>query len=234
MFKFKKQKNVLADLGPLYHEYSFFGVENEQLEGIYRLNQKSKFPVIMAHIALAIAKCKKTVNEQPAFTELFCADGFYAMVASKLGCGKSIGIDNDRDNHFENARIIAKRLGLKDIEFIKADILPGSKFEETDIVANVGGLYHVSNPKEILELSYKMAKKYLIVQSVVSMASDDPDYFETPAPAWTWGCRFNKISFDKLIKSLNYRVIDYMFNELEGNGRLEDRGSVYYLIEKQH
>ena len=55
-------------------------------------------------------------------------------------------------------------------------------------------------------------------------------YFETPAPGWTWGSRYNRHSFGKLIADLGYEIVDMHFNELEGNGRLEDRGSVYYLI----
>jgi hypothetical protein len=89
----------------------------------------------------------------------------------------------------------------------------------------------VENPAEILMKSYAMARKYLIVQSVVSTANDDTGYFETPAPGWSWGSRFSRVSFDKMITALGYRVIDRHFNLLEGNDRAEDRGSVYYLIE---
>jgi len=39
------------------------------------------------------------------------------------------------------------------------------------------------------------------------------------------------IFFDKLMHSFRYDVIDKHFNELEGNERLEDRGSIYYLIQ---
>jgi len=62
-----------------------------------------------------------------------------------------------------------------------------NELEQVDIVANLGGLYHVSNPKEIIEKSYNMAKKLLVIQSVVSMKNDDENYFESPAPGWTWG-----------------------------------------------
>ena len=58
----QKKKNVLHDLGPLYHDYSFFGVNNEQLPGIFELNQKSKFSTITAYIAFAIAKSKGAVT----------------------------------------------------------------------------------------------------------------------------------------------------------------------------
>lgn len=162
-------------------------MDNEQLPGIYELNQKAKAPILIAYIAYALAKCKGNTSDAVSFTELFCADGFYAMVAARLGLNRSIGIDNDRDGHFNNSKLIAERLNLRNVEFKKEDITPCSTFEATDIVANVGGLYHVDNPEKILELSYCMAKKYLIVQSVVSLATDDENYFESPAPGWTWG-----------------------------------------------
>ena len=65
------------------------------------------------------------------------------------------------------------------------------------------------------------------------MSNSDENYFETPAPVWTWGCRYNKYSFDNMILSFDWKILDSYFNELEGNGRLDDRGSVYYLIEKK-
>ena len=225
--------DILSDLGPLYHDYSFFGVHNKQLPGIFKINQQSKFPIIASYIALAVAKSKKTTESLVSFTELFCADGFYAMLAIKFGCQQSIGIDNDRDNYFDRkAKKIAKRLKINGITFLRGDITPTSNFETTDIVANIGGLYHVTNPQEVLIMSYKMAKKYLIVQTVVSLATSSKEYFESPAPGWTWGNRFSKESFDFMIRSLNYTIIQSHFNELEGNDRPEDRGSLYYLIEK--
>lgn len=221
--------NVLEDLGPLYHDYSFFGISNTQVSGHYIPNQKVKAPIITAYVAYAKAKCKSSV---PSFTELFCADGYYAMVASRLGCSPSIGIDDNSENHFGKAEIIANRLGLNDCRFIRAEIGPSSTFEPTDIVANLGGLYHVRNPKEILRNSFRQARQYLIVQSVVSLATDDDSYFESPAPGWTWGCRYSRSSFHKMITEICPNIIDHHFNELTGNERPEDRGSVYYLIEK--
>lgn len=228
----KIENNILSDLGPLYHTYSFFGVNNDQLPGIYELNQKAKAPIITAYIAYAIAKSEKNTTDCVSFTELFCADGFYAMVASRLGCNRSIGIDSDRDKHFDNATLIAERLNLNGIEFKKEEITPSSKFFSTDIVANVGGLYHVDAPDKILELSYRMANKYLIVQSVVSLITNSKYYYESPAPGWTWGNRYSRASFDKMIRKICPKIVDQHFNELEGNNRLDDRGSVYYLIEK--
>jgi hypothetical protein len=227
-----KHGNILEDLGPLYHKYLFFGVDNAQPHPTYPLNQGAKAPIITAYIAYAMAKSKAKVSDTVSFTELFCADGYYAMVAARLGCSYSVGIDNNRDGFFLTAPLIASRLGLNDVVFKDHTITPTSVLDSTDIVANVGGLYHTSEPEKILELSYRIAKKYLIVQNVVSLATNNEDYYESPAPGWSWGNRFSRESFDKMLRGKNYQIIDQHFNVLEGNGHPKDRGSVYYLIKK--
>lgn len=225
-------ENILHGLGPLYHKYDFFGVNNEQLPGIYGLNQQAKSPIITAYIALAIALSRKQANDPVSFLEMFCADGYYAMVASRLGASRSMGIDNNREGHLPNARTIAKLLNIENIDFLEQEISADSNFEPADIVANIGGLYHVSSPHEILRLSYEKARKFLIIQTVVSLKNDDEDYYESPAPGWTWGNRFSVSSFHKLVTSTFSNIVCHHKNELEGNDRLEDRASLYYLIAK--
>ena len=61
LYKIKKtlhlDKKHLFD--GLYHEYSFFGINNKQPNNLFINNQKAKTPIITAHIALAIAKTKE-------------------------------------------------------------------------------------------------------------------------------------------------------------------------------
>jgi hypothetical protein len=232
LFAGKHMTHALNDLEPLYHSYHLFGVKNQQLPGIYEANQACKEPIILGYILLALAKCKTRMNTPVTFTELFCADGYYAMAARHLGVAKSIGIDNNRDGHFEKARLIAERLRVDNCTFIEMDVNDVEDIHPSDIVANVGGLYHVENPELILEKSYSLARRFLIVQTVVSLATEADDYYEAPAPGWTWGNRFSRRSFEKLIEKKGWNVIDQHFNVLEGNSRMEDRGSVYFLIKK--
>ena len=159
--------NDLSDLGELYHDYSIFGFKNTQLPGIFAPNQRCKAPILQAYIQLAIAKCKSKMDDEVSFAELFCADGYYAMTARHFGATISYGIDSDRDGYFDKAHIIASRIGLTNVSFIKEDVNNIERLEKVDIVANVGGLYHVENPKEILIKSCNLAKKYVIVQTVV-------------------------------------------------------------------
>ncbi len=227
------RSSLLADLGPLYHRFHLFGVHNEQLPGIFEANQKAKEPILASYILHAIAKSKQHVDDQVTFAELFCADGYYAMLARHFGAARSVGIDDDSQGFFETAHRIRDRLTIDACDFVKADVNTIHAMEPVDIVANVGGLYHVGNPEEILDKSYAMARKFLIVQTVVSLANDEPDYFEAPAPEWHWGSRYNPHSFHRMIAAKGWTVVDTHLNELEGNSRAEDRGSIYYLISKQ-
>ena len=139
------------------------------IEDQFIQNQKAKAPLITAYIAYAKAKCETTKDSpNPSFTELFCADGYYTMVASRLGCSPCIGIDNNCEGYLDKAKAIVESLGMQDCRFIKSEISEKSSFDSTDIVANLGGLYHVSNPREILQNSFIQARQFLIVQSVVS------------------------------------------------------------------
>ena len=51
-----KKTKGLTDIGPLYHDFSFFGVSNKQLSDQFFQNQKAKGPLITAYIAYAKAK----------------------------------------------------------------------------------------------------------------------------------------------------------------------------------
>jgi predicted RNA methylase len=218
---------------PTYHDFSWLGLKTAQIPGIYGPNQKAKAPVLAAYILTAFARLKCDSDGPITFAELFCADGFYAMFAAHFGASRAIGFDNDRDGHLAAAARIRDLLRLEQVSFVKTDIEAIDPAERFSVVANVGGLYHVEDPVAVLKKSYEMATDFLIVQSVVSMASTAPDYFAKPAPGLTWGNRFSRESFDKMMAETGWKVVDRAFNLLVANERLEDRGSVYYLIDKR-
>ena len=64
------------------------------------------------------------------------------------------------------------------------------------------------------------------------METEDEDYFVTPAPGWTWGCRFTDAKLRNWIEELDWKIIDYKRNTLRGNKQLKDKSSVYYLCQK--
>jgi len=154
------------------------------------------------------------------------------MFARRFGAARAVGIDSDRDGYLGSAESIRAALGLDNVEFRKGDVRHLDQNERFSIVANVGGLYHMEDPESVLDLSYAMCERFLIVQTVVSMLNDDPEYFEAPAPGLPWGSRHSRSSFDRMLRARNWRILDSCFAVLEANDRPEDRGSLFYLIEK--
>jgi hypothetical protein len=221
----------LRGLGQLYHSYRLFGIRNQQRPE-FVVNQRVKEPIILGYISLALGKSRRSVDDTISFAELFCADAYYAMLAAWLGAAPAVGIDNNRDGWSKPASEIARRLGLR-VDFQQRDVNDLNESDVYDVVANIGGLYHVPNPIDVLRKSWTMARRYLIVQSVVSLANESAEYFESPAPGWTHGSRFSADFLCAAIRAEGYRVIDSSRNVLEGNERPEDRGSVYVLIEKR-
>lgn len=224
-----------TELQATYHDFSWLGLPTRQIEGIYAPNQAAKAPLISAYVLLALARVRQRQAGEISFAELFCADGFYAMFAARFGADRAWGFDNDRDGHLAMAEQIRQRLQLDQVQFECSAIEAIAPERQFSIVANVGGLYHVDDPEAVLRQSYAMARHFLIVQNVVSLAVEAEgreDYFCRPAPGLSWGNRYSRQSFDALIRRTGWKVVLQDFNTLDANPRLEDRGSVYYLIEK--
>ena len=215
-----------------YHDFSALGLSVPQLPGAFAINQQYKEPLIVGYMLYALGKLRAKGERQISVGELFCADAYYSFIARRFGAERCDAFDNDQDGYLEQARTIAAMLKEKNVHIHKTDVFAISPDYRASIVINAGGLYHVSEPLKSLEQSYEMSKDYLVVQSVVTLANEDPDYFETPAPGWTWGCRFSYAYLQREIKKRGYRVIDTDRNILVANGRPEDRGSAYFLISR--
>lgn len=227
----KEAADRQAPLPPTYHDFALLGLPTEQLPGIFAPNQRVKAPVLQEYILFALARLAE--ERRPAtFAELFCADGYYTMFARHAGAVRAVGIDSDRDGYLASGRAVLARLGLTDVELRQQDVHDLDPDERFTIVANVGGLYHLADPERVLDLSYAICERFLIVQTVVSLAHDADDYFETPAPGLPHGSRHSRASFDRVVRERGWRVLDSRFAILEANPRPEDRGCAIYLIEK--
>ena len=226
----KTPDNEIINLKPWFHDFSKLGV-NTAINGlsVTMKNQMDKEPIIMNFLSKSFSEIK---IKNPSFLELFSSDGYYSIsVLENFTPGKMVAIDKDK-KMVQRARTMLKKLNLPSIEFRTEDISSSNFSEKFDIVLNAGGLHHVENPQRILEMTFNLSKKYAIIQSVVTMETEDGDYFVTPAPDWTWGCRFTDARLRKWIKELGWKIIDYQRNTLRANKQLKDKSSVYYLCEK--
>jgi hypothetical protein len=215
---------------PWYHDFAVLGVPTPQAEGIFGPNQQAKQGILFSLIDGAIRRS----DADPTGLELFCADGFYSHYALQHGARHMTGVDlGDAQSagssmHLRQAEAMTVLLGHEG----RADFRPQDVFDvqdKVDFVICAGGLYHVSDPAALLRRTRSMARSALVVQTVYSLAQTSPDYFETPAPGQTWGCRFSLDHLVRMLDESGWDVIDSTINELGGNARAEDRGSFYAL-----
>ena len=212
--------------GKWYHDFKDIGLRTDQYNDRYRLNQSAKQRPITEFIDRAHSLCRR---EQGPINgvEMFCADGFYSNYPAGKDSTEMYGVDIDNDS-LTKARLITKLLGHSDrITFENCDVFKLSG--EYDFGICAGGLYHMENPQHLLKLLTTKIRSALVIQTVYSLANTSNDYSETPAPHFTWGCRFSYSYLQRMVKDAGWKVIDKSTNEVLGNVHLEDRGSAYLL-----
>lgn len=215
-----------------YHDFTALGLSLPQRGGIYPANQAAKAPVITRYLTKAIDILKAEGPALITVAELFCADAYYSFLAARMGADRCDAFDNDRDGHMAEARHAKDLLEAEMVTLHQIDVFDIPRAFSASIVLNTGGLYHVTDPLRVLDLSCAIAQRFLIIQTVVSLARTGDIYFETPAPGWRHGCRFSAAYLERAIHERGLRVIEKDQNILTGNDRPEDRGSVYFLISR--
>jgi protein-L-isoaspartate O-methyltransferase len=169
----------------------------------------------------------------PSCLELFCADGYYACRINALAPGATVtGIELDA-GHVRRATTIAKRLKLKNVTFRHEDVWAFLEraSEPYDLVLCAGGLYHLSDPSRLLERIGQVSRAYVVLQSVVTLETEDRDYCVEPAPGWQHGCRFTHAWLCERVARLGWRILAESRAELPGNRSLRDRGSSFLLCQ---
>ncbi|MEM7353079.1 MAG: methyltransferase domain-containing protein [Acidobacteriota bacterium] len=189
-------------------------------------NQQCKEGIIRNHLQSALA----TVGETPRSLELFCADGYYACLLQQQCLGAAVtGVDLNGDD-IERATAAASALGLDDIEFVTGDAIRYLDDNGPwDLILCLGGLYHLSNPAQLIEAIARRGPKRALFQSVVTLENEDADFFVAPAPGWQHGCRFSHQRLQRWLTDSGLRVLAEDRNILTGNRRAADRGSSYFL-----
>ena len=211
-------------LDPWYHDFSRVGLRTPQRGGIFPDNQRAKEQFLFPFVDEALGWARKEGAD--GFLELFCADGYYGVYAALSGATPVLGVDQDA-HEVTKANLVARLVGATAAHFETGDVFECRR--EAGVVLCAGGLYHLSDPARLLDQLRAQARTALVVQTVHHIGVADPDYFETPAPGWTWGSRFSIGWLRTAVEQAGFEIVRQETNELTGNDRVEDRGSVYLL-----
>jgi 2-polyprenyl-3-methyl-5-hydroxy-6-metoxy-1,4-benzoquinol methylase len=192
----------------------------------HRANQAVKERHILGHLRLALEK----LGPIPTCLDLFCSDGYYSCHIQRLSSQAVItGIDLDA-KHIARARAIAHRLGYDQIQFHHEDAWSFLETGRTqyDLILCTGGLYHLADPQTFLEKLRHVAKGFLIVQSVVTIHTEDSKFFQQPARGWQHGCRFTHAWLHQALIETGWEILEESRALLPGNRRLSDKGTSFF------
>jgi len=188
-------------------------------------------PVKEAHLLALVDRALPALPSSPRCLELFSADGYYSCHIKKRRPEATItGVELDTQ-HVERAETMARLLDLQGLTFLCEDVWAflGRTSESFDLVLCAGGLYHISDPGRLLEGVGCVSRGYVLIQSVVTLETEDPHYFVEPAPGWQHGCRFTHAWLREKITDLGWSVVAESRAELPGNARPCDRGASFFL-----
>jgi SAM-dependent methyltransferase len=231
----RAQTAFSSSRGPFwYHDFSAVGVPTRQIDNTYQAAQALKTPQFNEMVRRAFSALSRSDLSQMHGVELFCADAYFSQLLLARGVGEMTGFDTaedspeGRNNVLSQAAFIARRLGNSgQLELRKADVF--SLSGTYDFAVNFGGLYHLENPLNLLRLIRRSVTGPMFLQTIVSLKETGPDYFETPAPGWTWGSRFSERRLAEMIREAGYRTEYWSFTLASYNKRLDDRGCVFAL-----
>lgn len=210
----------------MYHDFSALGLDAPYSK-YYAKNQRVKEPVLRDYMQRALDACPHA-----RFAELFCADGYYTILARRLGAAECYGFDINADR-IRLAEWAVDELGMDNVYFRNSDVMEAFHVGHLDVVACLGGLYHMEDPLSGLKAFAAMTKRFLVIQTVVSLVSDDPAYLVShPATSSGHGSasRFSRAWLDSAVGSLGGEIVESDFNRFPTEPP-KNAGSAYYLID---
>lgn len=238
VFSSKYSELMECALPVWYHDFERLGVKTKLIPfSGYREAQDLKDSIIIDYVKIIEKDERKTPKKG---FELFCSDGYYSHYFAAFGYNM-LGVDlceesgegKKRGNNLYHARLIQRILDNSGMtSFKKGDVFDVK--ENFDLIVNVGGLYHISDPISLIKQNINFLNQggHLIIQSIVADI-EDPDYFCTPAPGWNWGCRFSHSWLrDKLRLLSSISILDEREVNANYNRSTFDRKYSSFLIKK--
>lgn len=228
-----------------YHDFSAVGIRTRRFrDGAYDLSQEDKEPVVIDYLeqAARIVNERKSPQDGPSsLVDLFCADAYYSIFALHRGLFQSaVGVDFEeksgegfvRGGVLDQAETIAALCGLQHrLVLNNSDVMDYTG--TFDLCLCVGGLYHIADPAGLLKRITSQTRHALVIQTVIpSNVGEDAPFFVTPAPNWTWGCRFNKKYLLNVLEELGWLVSKVDVRPLRANIHEWDKLSLSLLCVK--
>jgi SAM-dependent methyltransferase len=94
-----------------------------------------------------------------------CNSGFFSMDLIDRGIGHVSGVDL-RPKNIAQANFLAEHYGVAGADFRVADVDDLDDDAQFDVVLNLGLLYHVVNPLQVIRRTYELCRRFAIIDTV--------------------------------------------------------------------
>jgi 2-polyprenyl-3-methyl-5-hydroxy-6-metoxy-1,4-benzoquinol methylase len=98
--------------------------------------------------------------------DIGCNSGFFSLELAARGARHVDGVDL-RPENIARAQFVKEHFGIANAEFRVSDADDLSAGREWDVVLNLGLLYHVVNPLQVMRRTYELCRRFAIVDTVV-------------------------------------------------------------------
>jgi SAM-dependent methyltransferase len=102
---------------------------------------------------------------QTSVLDIGCQSGFFSMDLAERGVGHVKGIDL-RPNNIAQAQFLTEHFGVDNVEFAVCDVDTLGSAHQWDVVLNLGVLYHVVNPLQLIRQTYQLCRRFAIIDTV--------------------------------------------------------------------
>jgi len=137
------------------------------------------------HFMPYVVQSQGGMLEGKRILDIACNSGFWAIQCALLGAKEVVGFDA-RAELIEQANFLKSITGADNVEFRVLDFwqmspeMLGGTF---DVVLNLGFLYHVPKPLEALELTKRMARGHVLLDTAVHPSEELAIYLKWEEPS---------------------------------------------------
>jgi 2-polyprenyl-3-methyl-5-hydroxy-6-metoxy-1,4-benzoquinol methylase len=97
--------------------------------------------------------------------DLGCSAGFFSLDLASKGAKHVDGLDL-RPKQIEKARFLIDHYAITNASFTAVDVDELQPDHQWDVVLNLGLLYHVTNPLQLIRQTYELCRKFAVIDTV--------------------------------------------------------------------
>jgi SAM-dependent methyltransferase len=97
--------------------------------------------------------------------DIGCNSGLFSMDLIERGIGRVSGVDL-RPKNIAQAQFLAQHYGVEGADFRVTDVDDLEAGTQFDVVLNLGLLYHVVNPLQVIRRTYELCREFAIIDTV--------------------------------------------------------------------